>query len=176
VIVSKYIPAAVNKLVGIVYGVAWLVSCASEPARSSESAVPANDPPVEINERPIAARFALPAEDAGGDASPPRGCDGGILAKGDKVPPMKKPRLLFSAPIAYSEKAAALSVSGVALVKCVIELDGFMSDCRIVKGLPFLNDQILASVQTWKYTPITWCGHPQRVEMIVPIRMRPPDP
>jgi protein TonB len=171
----------VNKLVGIVNGVAWLaLSCAAKPALSSEPTVPANGPPVDTNDGP-AARVAVLAEDGGNEARqvdaalPLRGCDGGILAKGDKLPVGQKPRLLFSAPMAYSEKAAALNVSGMALVKCIVERDGSLSGCRIVVGLPFLNEQILTSVQNWRYTPVMWCDQPVRFEMIIPVRVRPPN-
>ena len=36
-----------------------------------------------------------------------------------------------------------MHVSGVALLKCVINLDGTLSDCRIMKGLPYMEPQLL---------------------------------
>jgi protein TonB len=89
---------------------------------------------------------------------------------------MVKPRVLCAPAIAYSRDAIAHRVGGVALVKCVIELDGSLSDCRIVKGLPYMDDQILASMRTWRYTPVLFKGRAVRVEMIIPVRLPVPPP
>jgi protein TonB len=86
---------------------------------------------------------------------------------------MEAPTLLSRAPLMYTDEAQASNVHGIALVKCIINLDGSVSDCTIVKGLPYMDAALLASVQQWKYTPINWCGHTQRVQMIIPIRVTP---
>jgi protein TonB len=77
---------------------------------------------------------------------------------------MELPRLLVKTEPVYSREAAAMHVSGIALVKCIINLDGSLTDCRIVKGLPYMDQAILESLRTWKYTPVMYQGHPQRVE------------
>ena len=64
-----------------------------------------------------------------------------------------------------------MRVSGVALAKCVINLDGSLSDCKIMKGLPYMDQAILESLKGWRYTPVMYQGHPQRVEMVIPIRL-----
>jgi protein TonB len=87
---------------------------------------------------------------------------------------MQKPTLLVSPSVTYSKEAMAMKVGGVALVKCVINLDGALTECKIIKGLPYMDQQILESVRSWKYTPVTYQGHPQRVEMIIPFRVPTP--
>ena len=84
---------------------------------------------------------------------------------------MEKPQILVKTPPTYTREAAAMQVSGVALVKCIINLDGSLTDCRIMKGLPYMDKQILESLRSWKYTPVMYQGHPQRVEMIIPYRV-----
>jgi protein TonB len=87
---------------------------------------------------------------------------------------MQKPTLLTTPSVTYSKEAMAMKVGGVALVKCVINLDGSLTGCKIIKGLPYMDQQILESLRSWKYTPVTYQGHPQRVEMIIPFRVPTP--
>jgi protein TonB len=176
-------------LVTVIVLSALAPGCASDPGRqaeppraSSDEEVPAEGPTIRQyypSESPADGGGASTTLVIGGRAAdggprrPLRGCDGGLLAEGEQPPPMNKPALLAKAPIAYTEEAAAHQVAGVALVKCVIELDGSLDECRIVKGLPYMNEQILASLDHWSYTPVIWCGHPQRVEIVIPIRLAP---
>jgi TonB family protein len=65
-------------------------------------------------------------------------------------------------------------VSGVALVKCTINLDGTLTDCHLTKGLPYMDEQILQSMKSMRFTPVMYQGHPQRVEMTIPLRVASP--
>jgi hypothetical protein len=56
----------------------------------------------------------------------------------------------------------------------VINLDGSLSDCKITHGVPYMDQAILDVLKTWKYTPVIFQGHPQRVEMTIPIRISTP--
>jgi hypothetical protein len=147
-------------LFAIVIGPAALVlSCASKPSAPTEA--------------PVSWSGAEDNVDPQIPMRPPfRGCDGGLLADGEALP-AEKPELVHKAPLFYSKEAAAIGVRGVALVRCIIELDGSLSECSIIKGLPFMHDEILASLEAWKYTPVVYCGHPQRVEMVIPVRLSP---
>ena len=87
---------------------------------------------------------------------------------------MQRPTLLKPPEVRYSKEALAMRIGGLALVKCVINLDGTLSDCRIVKGLPYMDAQILEAVRSSRYTPVMFQGHPQRVEMSIPFRVPTP--
>jgi protein TonB len=90
---------------------------------------------------------------------------------------MRKPRIIAMKSIAWTDEAILHQVRGVALVKCIVELDGTMSDCRIQHGLPYMNEAVLEAARSIRYDgPILFCGRPQRVEMIVPLRLPPPPP
>jgi protein TonB len=122
---------------------------------------------------------ALP-DDAGalpGNAdgpSGPRGCDGEPLAKGEAPPRIERPTPYHVAPLILSAEAFARKVHGTAMIKCTFNVDGSTSDCSIVKSLPFMDEQILASVREWRFKPAMLCGHPQRVEMTFPLFMSVP--
>ena len=57
------------------------------------------------------------------------------------------------------------------LVKCVINLDGSVTNCRVIKGLPFVTESVMAVLPTWRFTPVMWQGHPQAVELVIPVRL-----
>src|SRR5260370_12419523 len=109
------------------------------------------------------------------------GVPGGVVGgtgTGTEVIPfgagMQKPTLLTTPAVIYSKESMAMKVGGVALVECAVNLDGTLTDCKIMNGLPYMDQQILESLRSWKYTPVTYQGHPQRVEMIIPFRVPTP--
>jgi protein TonB len=87
---------------------------------------------------------------------------------------MVAPRLMARKEIEYSAKAWAMKIGGEAIARCIIELDGSLSECRIVGHLPFMDDQILAALHGWRYTPVLYQGHPQRVRMTIRIQLATP--
>jgi Gram-negative bacterial TonB protein C-terminal len=89
---------------------------------------------------------------------------------------MRIPRVIHGSPDAKDEGHRLGGRCGLALVKCIIETDGWLSHCRITKGLPYLDAQILASMMTWRYTPVLYKGRPKRVEIILPLRVPVPRP
>jgi hypothetical protein len=93
-----------------------------------------------------------------------------------KTPGVTKPRLLCAPQIRMSKEAYANGVGGIALIRCILEVDGWLSHCRVIKGLPYMEDQILAGMATVRFEPATYQGHPVRVQMVVPIRIAPPPP
>ena len=77
------------------------------------------------------------------------------------------------API-WSREAAAIKVTGTALVKCVIGVDGSLQNCRIIKGLPHMDPEILAVLKEWRSSPVMFQGHPVSVEYIIPVKVVAP--
>jgi hypothetical protein len=94
-----------------------------------------------------------------------------VLSYGDG---MVAPRLIARKEIEYSAKAWAMKIGGEAIARCIIELDGSLSECHIVGHLPFMDDQILAALHGWRYTPVLYQGHPQRVRMTIRIQLAAP--
>jgi hypothetical protein len=110
-------------------------------------------------------------------ASAQTGSDSGIIgAKEAFGGGMTRPSVLCAPRLTFSKEALAHGVSGVALLKCIIELDGWLSHCTLIKSLPYMDDHLLAATTRMRYTPVMYRGHPQRVEMVIPIRVLPPPP
>jgi protein TonB len=95
----------------------------------------------------------------------------GVLPFGDG---MTRPTLLTRVDPTYTHEAMDGKVGGVALVKCVLTVDGTVRDCRIVKGLPFMNEAIISAVSRWKYSPVIYQGRPAAVEYLITLHLSPP--
>lgn len=88
---------------------------------------------------------------------------------------MEKPSLARPPEVVHSKEALAMKVGGLALVKCVVNLDGSLTDCRLMKSLPYMDQQILQAMRSMKYSgPVMYQGRPQRVEMVIPVRVPTP--
>jgi protein TonB len=53
----------------------------------------------------------------------------------------------------YSREAREAQVEGMMIVKCRVQADGAVRDCRVLKGLPHLGDAVLARLATVRATP-----------------------
>jgi protein TonB len=84
---------------------------------------------------------------------------------------MERPKKLYERAIILTPEAKAANIQGLAIVKCVINLDGTLSNCRIIKGLQFLDKAILEAVSAWKYTPVTFQGRPVSVDYVINLKV-----
>jgi hypothetical protein len=161
-----------------------LPHCVAPKARSGGERAAEKDPPEDEDEQlPLctAQPGAAPGPEA---ASPPPAASAQTESEsGSDVRSAKEvfagleiPHLLCRPVVRFSQEALAHHVRGVALVRCILELDGWLSHCRVVKSLPYMDDPILASMMTWRLPPVRYQGHPQRVEMIFPVRVGPAPP
>jgi protein TonB len=84
---------------------------------------------------------------------------------------MTRPSLLSKVDPAYTREAIEAKVEGLMLVKCVITKQGALQRCRVVKGLPHMNDAVLTALASWRFTPITYQGQPVDVDYTIPVRL-----
>jgi protein TonB len=87
---------------------------------------------------------------------------------------MTRPSLVSKQEPAYPREALVAKVGGLMLVKCIITVEGALRSCRIVKGLPFMDQPVLQALASWKYTPVLFQGKPVSVEYVIPVRLVPP--
>lgn len=65
------------------------------------------------------------------------------------------------------------SGSALAIVQCVITVQGTLEECRVIKGIPGLED-ITQQMASWRYSPVTFQGTPARVRYTFNIKIVPP--
>jgi TonB family protein len=138
-------------------------------AMADEQDVASFEPPSRVC--PFETHAASPAPASSSDAGDAAAPADGSLVIGFRGNHMEKPQLLCRPRIVYTKQAYENHVHGLALTKCVIDLDGTLCNCRITHSVPYMDEAILAATSTWKYTPVRYKGHPQRVEIIIPIKL-----
>lgn len=87
---------------------------------------------------------------------------------------MTPPVMLRGSQFNYTREAQLAGVEGVIVAKCVITTEGRVRDCRILKGLPFMDDAVLASLDSRTYQPMTFQGRPVNVSYTFNIKLRMP--
>jgi protein TonB len=58
------------------------------------------------------------------------------------------------------------------IVRCVIEVDGHLENCKVIKSLPYMEEAVLSALATHKYTPVMFQGKPQRVNYTFNIKLK----
>lgn len=84
---------------------------------------------------------------------------------------MKRPVLVSKVDPLYTREARDANVEGTILAKCVIGTDGALRRCRIMKGLPLMDEAVLRALSQWRYTPVLYQGRPAAVEYLIPVRL-----
>jgi len=86
-------------------------------------------------------------------------------------PDMTRPVLLSSADLVVPREARVAHISGTMIARCTITTDGSLRDCRIIKGLPFLNQPMLDSLATRRYRPVQSEGKPVSVQYVFNLKV-----
>ena len=102
----------------------------------------------------------------------------GVAPTGDAPMPfqdgMARPVELQGKDIVYTREALAARVEGTMMVKCVITKEGTVENCRVIKGLPHMNEATVQALRSRTYKPITFQGKPVAVDYLFNIRLVAP--
>lgn len=84
---------------------------------------------------------------------------------------MTRPTPLSAVAPAYTREALEAKVEGTVIAKCVVSLSGALTGCRIVKGVPHMDQAVLNALSASKYQPATLQGKPVAVDYIFTMRL-----
>jgi protein TonB len=87
---------------------------------------------------------------------------------------MTRPVQLSGGTPQYSREASAARVEGKVIVRCVITVSGEVQDCKVIKGVPILQDIVLETLSHSRYTPVTYQGHPASVQYVFTFNFKLP--
>jgi serine/threonine-protein kinase len=87
---------------------------------------------------------------------------------------MPRPVELQGKDIVYTREALAARVEGTMVVRCVITRQGTVENCRVIKGLPHMNEAVVQALQARVYKPITLKGQPVAVDYVFNMRLVAP--
>jgi len=77
-------------------------------------------------------------------------------------------------PITYTREAIAARVEGVSIVRCVITAEGSVERCKVIKPLPFMDEAVVEHLQSQRFQPVTYQGHPVSVGYNFSVRLTLP--
>jgi len=117
---------------------------------------------------------------AGGvEGGVPGGVVGGVVGGLPDAPPpqqavrvggnIKEPKKLKDAKPNYPDIAKQAHVQGIVILEATISPQGKVSDVKVLRGIPLLNDAALEAVKQWVYTPTLLNGIPVPVIMTVTV-------
>jgi protein TonB len=121
---------------------------------------------------------------AGGvEGGVPGGVVGGIVGGLPDAPPppvqavrvggqIKEPKKLKNVNPVYPDIAKQARVQGIVILECTISPQGKVSDVKVLRGLPLLNDAAIDAVKQWVYTPTLLNGVPVPVIMTVTVNFK----
>jgi TonB family protein len=72
----------------------------------------------------------------------------------------------------YSNEARIAKVEGTVLARCTITTSGSVTNCRIIKGLPFMDAPVLDALRQQRYTPVTFNGAPVQVDYLFTFKFK----
>ena len=99
---------------------------------------------------------------------------GGPVRVGGNIRPPT--RTHFVEP-AYPQIARAAGIQGVMILEIVIGADGAISNARVLRSIPLLDQAALDAVRQWRYEPTLLNGAPTPVIMTATVNFSlPPSP
>jgi protein TonB len=113
----------------------------------------------------VTVHFAGPRVTQGVDPDSPLAV--GALRVGGNISPPKK---IQDVRPAYPPEAQAAGVQGVVIMEARIEGDGSVSQARVLRSIPGLDEAALDAVRHWRFTPTLLNGVPTPVVMVVTIQ------
>jgi protein TonB len=153
--------------------------------------------PVEVNPQQFTAPVEVPQEikpeeglDLGVEGGVPGGVEGGVpggvvggVVGGlpDAPPPVqavrvggqiKEPKKLKDVKPSYPDIAKQARVQGIVILECTISPQGKVTDVKVLRGIPLLDQAAIEAVKQWVYTPTLLNGVPVPVIMTVTVNFR----
>jgi len=140
--------------------------------------------PVEVPEEIIPEESIDMGEGAGGvEGGVPGGVVGGIVGGLPDAPPppvqavrvggqIKEPKKLKDIKPVYPDIAKQARVQGVVILECTISPQGKVTDVKVLRGIPLLDQAAVEAVKQWVYTPTLLNGVPVPVIMTVTVNFK----
>ncbi len=126
---------------------------------------------------------AHPPDDPSWDDGVVGGVVGGATDGAAAMPPeprefdassMARPIFVSGPDLAYTRRALDRDVEGLMIVRCVVTVEGTVRDCRVVKGLPYMDESVVQALERRRYRPATLGGTPVEVKYVFRINLTLP--
>ena len=85
---------------------------------------------------------------------------------------IKEPKKLKDAKPVYPQIATQARVQGVVILECTISPQGKVTEVKVLRGIPLLDQAAIDAVKQWVYTPTLLNGVPVPVIMTVTVNFK----
>jgi len=85
---------------------------------------------------------------------------------------IKAPKQLKKVDPAYPDIARQARVQGVVILEATISPQGKVTDVKVLRGIPLLDQSAIEAVKQWVYTPTLLNGVPVPVIMTVTVNFK----
>ncbi len=85
---------------------------------------------------------------------------------------IKEPKKLKNVPPVYPQIATQARVQGVVILECTISPQGKVTETKVLRGIPVLDQAAIDAVKQWVYTPTLLNGVPVPVIMTVTVNFK----
>ncbi len=82
---------------------------------------------------------------------------------------IKTPVKVRHVPPVYPVIAQQARVEGIVIIEAIVGVDGRVTEARVLRSKPLLDEAALAAVRQWEFTPTTLNGVPVPVIMTVTV-------
>lgn len=120
--------------------------------------------------------------DGGVDGGVPGGVVGGVVGGLPDAPPppeavrvggnIKEPTKIKNVNPTYPDIARQARVQGIVILECTISPQGRVTDVKVLRGIPLLDQAAIDAVRQWVYTPTLLNGVPVPVIMTVTVNFK----
>jgi TonB family protein len=87
---------------------------------------------------------------------------------------MALPTKLADVPANYPPEALAAGVQGVVIAEIVVNESGSVTDTKLLRSIPLLDEAALEAVRQWRFSPSVVNGQVVPVKMTVTVNFSPP--
>lgn len=87
---------------------------------------------------------------------------------------MTPPAMISGPSPEYTQEAIDSGVQGLMQVRCIVTVAGMVRNCKVLKGLPYMNSAVLEALVRRHYTPALAQGKPVDVYYTFNVRLRLP--
>jgi protein TonB len=128
--------------------------------------------------------MGVPGGVAGGvEGGVPGGVVGGVVGGLPDAPPppvqavrvggqIKEPKKVQNINPQYPDIAKQARVQGIVILECTISPQGKVTDVKVLRGIPLLDQAAIDAVKQWVYTPTLLNGVPVPVIMTVTVNFK----
>ena len=84
----------------------------------------------------------------------------------------ERPALVSHVMPVYPQIAQTAKVSGIVIIEATVGVDGRITNARVLRSVPLLDQAALEAVRQWEYLPTTLNGVPVPVIMSVTVTFK----